>query len=105
MLSTAKIGIWVPALTDDTTYVGHFAWSPQWTPRKNYVSRLFDYPGKRPLGPTAALALIEQPEARYVLEPCGARENLWPLLEPRGYSRHAFGCATVYSSGRSARTR
>lgn len=42
VLSTAKIGIWVPALTDDTTYAGHFAWSPRWTPRKNYVSRLFD---------------------------------------------------------------
>ena len=49
--------------------------------RGSYVRRLFDYPGKRPLSPTAALALIEQPGARYVLEPCGARENLWPLLE------------------------
>ena len=105
VLSTAKVGIWVPALTDDSTYVGHSVWSPQWARRRNYVSRLFDYPGKRPLSPTAALALIEQPGARYVLEPCGAREKLWPLLEPRGYSRHAFGCATVYSPGRSARTR
>jgi hypothetical protein len=67
--------------------------------------RLFDYPGKRPLTPIATLALIEQPGARYVLESCGAREKLWPLLEPRGYSRHTFGCATVYSPGRSARTR
>ena len=97
VLSTAKVGIWVPALTDDSTYVGHFVWSPQWARRRNYVSRLFDYPGKRPLSPTAALALIEQPGARYVLEPCGARAKLWPLLKPRGYSRHAFGCATVYS--------
>ena len=97
VLSTAKVGIWVPALTDDSTYVGHLVWSPQWAPRKNYVSRLFGYPGKRPLSPTAALALIEQPGARYVLEPCGARAKLWPLLEPRGYSRHAFGCATVYA--------
>jgi len=105
VLSTAKIGIWVPALTDDSTYVGQFVWTPQWPRRLNYVSRLFDYPGKRPLSPTAALALIEQPGVRYVLEPCGAREKLWPLLEPRGYSRHAFGCATVYSPGRSAHTR
>jgi hypothetical protein len=66
----------VPALTDDSTYVGHFNWSPQWTGRTAHASRLFDYPGKRPLTPTAALALIEQPGARYVLEPCGARENL-----------------------------
>jgi hypothetical protein len=105
VLSTAKIGIWVPALTDDSTYVGQFVWTPQWPRRLNYVSRLFDYPGKRPLSPTAALALIEQPGVRYVLEPCGAREKLWPLLEPRGYGRHAFGCATVYSPGRSAHTR
>jgi hypothetical protein len=97
VLSTAKVGIWVPALTDDSTYVGHLVWSPHWGRRKSYVSRLFDYPGKRPLSPTAALALIEQPGARYVLEPCGARAKLWPLLEPRGYSRQAFGCATVYS--------
>jgi hypothetical protein len=105
VLSTWKVGIWVPVVTDDSTYVGHRVWSPHWVLRKNYVMRLFDYPGKRPLSPTATLALIEQPWARYVLESCGARENLWPLLEPRGYSRHAFGCATVYSPGRSARTR
>ena len=105
VLSTAKVGIWVPALTDDSTYVGHSIWSPQWARRRDHVNRLFDDPGQRPLSPTAALALIEQPGARYVLEPCGAREQLWPLLEPRGYSRHAFGCATVYSPGRSARTR
>jgi len=35
-----------------------------------------------------------------VLAPLGA----W-LLEPRGYSRHTFGCANVYSPGRSAQTR
>ena len=104
MLSIANVGIWVPALTDDSTYVGHSVWSPQWGRRGNYVRRLFDYPGKPALSPTEALALIEQPGARYVLEPCGARANLWPLLEPRGYSRHVFGCATVYSRGRSART-
>ena len=46
MLSTAKVGIWVPALTDDSTYVGHSVWSPQWSRRGSYVSRLFDYPGK-----------------------------------------------------------
>ena len=102
VLSTAKVGIWVPALTDDSAYVGHSVWTPHPTRRAAYVSRLFDYPGKRPLGLTAALALIEQPGARYVLEPCGARANLWPLLEPRGYSRHVFGCATVYSPGQSA---
>jgi len=105
VLSTAKVGIWVPALTDDSTYVGQFVWTPQWPRRLNYVSRLFDYPGKPPLSPAAELALIEQPGVRYVLEPCGAREKLWPLLEPRGYSRHAFGCASLYSPGRSAPTR
>jgi hypothetical protein len=104
VLSTANVGIWVPALTDDSTYVGHDVWSPQWARRANYVTRLFAYPRKRPLSPTDALALIEQPGARYVLEPCGARENLWPLLERQGYSRHVFGCATIYSPGRSART-
>jgi hypothetical protein len=104
VLTTANVGIWVPAVTDDSTYVGHSGWSPQWSRRTKYVNRLFDYPGKRPLSPTAALALIEQPGARYVLEPCGARAKLWPLLEPHGYSRHVFGCATVYSPGRSART-
>ncbi len=104
VLSTPKVGIWVPALTDDSTYVGHFVWTPQWGQRKNYVSRLFGYRGKQPLSPTAALALIEQPGARYVLEPCGARAKLWPLLEPRGYSRHTFGCATVYARPIGART-
>jgi hypothetical protein len=104
VLSAPKVGIWVPALTDDSTYVGHVVWTPQWGRRRSYVSRLFDYRGKRPLSPTAALALIEQPGARYVLEPCGARAKLWPLLEPRGYTRHAFGCATVYSRGQSSRS-
>ena len=97
VLSGWKIGVWVPAMTDDSTYVGHLVWTPQWTRRRNYVARLFDYPGRRRLSPSAALALIEQPGERYVLEPCGARANLWPLLEPRGYSRHAFSCATLYS--------
>jgi hypothetical protein len=105
VLSTAKLGLWVPALTDDSTYVGHYVWSPQWGRRANYVTRLFGYPHKQPLSPTRALALIEQRGARYVLEPCGAPANLWPLLERHGYSRHVFGCATVYSPGRSARTR
>ncbi len=98
VLSTAKVGIWVPALTDDSTYVGHSVWSPQWSRRTKYVNRLFDYPGKRPLSPTAALALIEQSGARYVLEPCGARAKLWPLLKPHGYGRRVFGCATVYTA-------
>jgi hypothetical protein len=99
VLSTGQVGIWVPALTDDSTYVGHTVWTPHRGRRAAYVRRLFDYPGKRPLSTTAALALIEQPGVRYVLEPCGGREKLWPLLEPRGYSRRVFGCATVYSSG------
>jgi hypothetical protein len=97
VLTTSTVGIWVPSLTDDRTYVGHVVWSPQWARRGKYVRRLFELPGTRPLSPTAALALIEQPGARYVLEPCGSRANLWPLLEPRGYSRHTFGCATVYA--------
>ncbi len=97
VLSTAKVGIWVPALTDDRTYVGHFVWTPHWALRGHYASRLFDDPGERPLSSTAAVKLIEKPGTRYVLEPCGAREKLWALLEPRGYSRHPFGCATVYS--------
>jgi hypothetical protein len=105
VLSSVAVGIWVPAMTDDSTYVGHSVWSPQWARRRSYVRQLFGYPGKRSLSPTAALALIEQSGARYVLEPCGARAMLWPLLEPRGYSRHVFGCATVYSTGRSARAR
>jgi hypothetical protein len=105
VLSTAAVGIWVPALTDDSTYVGHTGWTPRSARRRSYLRRLFGYPRTRPLSPTAALALIEQPGARYVLEPCGARAKLWPLLEPRGYSRHVFGCATVYSRGRSAPTR
>lgn len=102
VLSNATVGIWVPALTDDSTYVGHFVWTPHVARRRNLVQRLFDYPGRRPLSPRVALRLIEQPGARYVLEPCGARQNLWPLLERRGYSRHVFGCATVYSPGPSA---
>ena len=101
VLSTANIGIWVPVLTDDSTYVGHYVWSPQWGRRANYVKRLFRYRGKPPLSPTAALSLVEQPGARYVLEPCGSREKLWPLLEPQGYSRQVFGCATIYTRGSS----
>ena len=104
VLSSAKVGIWVPAMTDDRTYVGHFVWTRHWARRGHYASRLFDDPGERPLSPTAALRLMKRPGTRYVLEPCGARAKLWPLLEPHGYSRHAFGCATVYSPGRSART-
>jgi hypothetical protein len=98
VLSTANVGIWVPALTDDSTYVGHFIWSPRWDQRSNAVRRLFRYPGKRPLRPAAELALVEQPGARYVLEPCGARAKLWPLLKPHGYGRRVFGCATVYTA-------
>ncbi len=104
VLSTADVGLWVPALTDDSTYVGHPVWTPHWHRRSRAVGRLFGDPGTRPLLPAAQLALIEQPGARYVLEPCRARAKLWPLLQPLGYSRHAFGCATVYSRGRSART-
>ena len=97
VLTTSKIGVWAPALTGDSTYVGHVVWSRRWSQRRRYVSRLFDLPGRQRLGTAAALELIGRPPVRYVLEPCGARKKLWPLLEPRGYSRHAFGCDTVYS--------
>ena len=59
VLTTPKVGIWAPALTDDSTYVGHFLWSPRWGQRKTYASRLFGYRGKLPLSQTEALALIE----------------------------------------------
>jgi hypothetical protein len=104
VLTTASVGVWVPAVTDDSTYVGHNVWTPQWDRRDGYVTRLFDYPGKRPLTAAAALALIKRTGARYVLEPCAARQKLWTLLEPRGYSRRVFRCVTVYSS-RSAGAR
>ena len=72
VLSTADVGLWVPALTDDSTYVGHPVWTPHWHRRSKAVRRLFGYPGTRPLLPAAQLGLIEQPGA----PTCSSRAGL-----------------------------
>jgi hypothetical protein len=53
VLSTAKVAIWVPALTDESTYVGHFKLEPAVDGADRPVSRLFDYPasGRSPQPP------------------------------------------------------
>jgi hypothetical protein len=98
VLTTADVGLWVPALTDDRTYVGHPIWTPHFSRRTSVARRLFGYPGKRPLPPATELALLQRSGARYVLEPCGARAQLWPLLDSLDFRRRAFGCATVYTA-------
>jgi hypothetical protein len=97
VLTTTRIGVWVPALTDDPTWVGHFVWTPDVVTRTIDVQWLFGYTGST-VTPSSARRFVRRTGARYVVQPCGSRTDLSAALGSAGWTDHTFGCATVYTA-------
>jgi hypothetical protein len=105
-------GTEIPAETGRRTYVsGLRIWTePGAGYRANAAQRLFDGPswwssprswrgGPPPSGQLtdeAARAFVLSTGARFVLQNCGSRANLWRSLRPIVRATHRFGCTTVY---------
>lgn len=93
VLTTGRLGAWVPAITDDPTWVGHPVWTPSFYHRSALVANLFGAADDRhqryvrfvvhAIGPT------------YVFEPCGFGGRLGPALGPAGFTSVRVGCATL----------
>ena len=97
VLSTPRIGLWTPALTDDPTWVGHFVWTPDWVTRSIDVEWLFGDARAR-VTPASARRFVLRTGARYVVQPCGSRTDLVAALTPAGFTTRRFGCVTVFSA-------
>ncbi|MDX6672290.1 MAG: hypothetical protein QOI91_2653 [Solirubrobacteraceae bacterium] len=99
VLAPASIGMAVPARTGRSTWVGHFAWTPDYAARHDQAEALFS--GRMPAG--AAVALVRATGARFLLSDCGDRPDLTPALRPLRPAVRRFGCATVYELPAPAR--
>jgi hypothetical protein len=92
VLARYYLGMTVPALTGRDTWVGHFAWTPDFTRRSAQAEDLFA--GR--MDPAAAQALVLSIRPAYLLADCSQRADLRALLGPAITGVHRFGCAAVY---------
>jgi hypothetical protein len=95
VLSGPKLGAWVPAVTDDYTWIGHPVWTPSYGQRYRLVTALFN--GSMDGAPGRERAFVLSTGATIVLQPCGWHAQLARALTPAGFTARAFGCATLYS--------
>jgi hypothetical protein len=93
VLTTAALGVWVPALTDHRTWVGHQTWTPSYASRAGAAARLFS--GRLDGDPARERRMVLDTGATVVLVPCGSRARLGSALEPAGFRVADFGCATL----------
>jgi hypothetical protein len=99
VLAPASIGMAVPARTGRSTWIGHFAWTPDYAARHDQAEALFS--GRMPAG--AAVALVRATGARFLLSDCDRRVDLAPSLGSLRPVVRRFGCATVYELPAPAR--
>lgn len=92
VLAPTSIGMSVPAHAGRGTWVGHFAWTPDFHSRDDRAEALFA--GRMP--PADARALVRATGARFLLADCDHPGDLRPLLAPLHPRVRRFGCATVY---------
>jgi hypothetical protein len=93
ILTEAELGLWIPALTDHATWVGHPYWTPDYSTRVQRTSQLIE--GQ--LTVSEATKLVRSADADAIIEPCGFRKNIEAVLRPAGFTRRQFGCATLYT--------
>lgn len=92
VLSRFYLGGAVPALTGRDTWVGHFAWTPDFDERRRRADELFD--GRMPAA--EATALVSGARPAFLLADCLVNRDLRPRLGALVERTHRFGCATVY---------
>jgi len=92
VLARFYLGMTVPAFTGRPTWVGQFAWTPNFDRRVLLADRLLS--GGLP-GPQAR-RLVARTGAAFVLADCRARADLRPVLGPLLVDVRRFGCAAVY---------
>jgi hypothetical protein len=92
VLTRAYVGVVVPGLTGQNTYVGGCQWSqPNCSGRTTGAEALFD----GTLTPPAAQSFVLGTAARFVLSGCGWGTDLAKPLAAITRSVHRFGCASV----------
>jgi hypothetical protein len=92
VLSRYYLGMTVPALAGRDTWVGHFAWTPDFESRRARADDLFA--GR--LGAEEAQALVRSARPAWLLADCRTGVDLAPLLGGLVVRTHRFGCAAVY---------
>jgi hypothetical protein len=92
VLSRYYLGGTVPAQTGHDTWVGHFAWTPDFEERRRRADDLFA--GR--LSPADSRRLVASIRPRYLLADCQDRADLQRLLGPMVTRTERFGCARVY---------
>jgi hypothetical protein len=92
VLSRYYLGGAVPAQTGHDTWVGHFAWTPDFDERRQAADDLFA--GR--LSAAESRRLVASIRPRYLLADCQGGADLEPLLGPMVARTHRFGCASVY---------
>nr|MDQ4042143.1 hypothetical protein [Actinomycetota bacterium] len=92
VLAPVAMGMSVPAHAGRSTWVGHFAWTPDFHGRRDRAEQLFS--GR--MAPQDAVVLVRATGARFLLAGCAHRADLRPLLRPLGATTRRFGCATVH---------
>lgn len=92
VLARFYLGMTVPAFSGRPTWVGQFAWTPDFDRRMLLADQLLT--GGLP-GPQAR-RLVARTGAAFVLADCRARADLRPLLGPLLVDVRRFGCAAVY---------
>jgi hypothetical protein len=92
ILTTQELGVVLPLISGDATWVGDEFWTPDVQRRVFEADRFF-------LGHervAQARRFVDATGARTVVEPCGWTHNLTPTLRPLGFRRVTVGCSTVY---------
>ena len=92
VLSDARLGQIVPALTGRATWVGHPSWTPRFSNRAQIAGDLVS--GRLSRGATRRV--VARSGARYLLAGCDASRRLEPALGELLMQTRRFGCATIY---------
>jgi len=96
VLAPFNPGAVVPSETDRRSYDGDLFWSvPDESGRNRLAARLFA--GK--LTKPHALAFVRHSGARFLLEPCNVRADMWHIVGRLIRRSRRFGCATIYILG------
>jgi hypothetical protein len=86
------LGQAVPAFADRNTWLGHYAWTPDYGQRLAQAESLFS--GKLPA--SEVRDLVRRVGPAFVVSDCRHRADLTSLLGPLVTDVRRFGCATVY---------
>jgi hypothetical protein len=92
VLTPQQLGVQLPIVADVAAWSGDAFWTPNAHGRELEADRFFL--GQDTL--SAARAFVAATGARAIIEPCGWRLGLRPILGPSQYASRTVGCARVY---------